>query len=258
MTPPTAATVAARQGAEPRATSPGHRRSLRRSPAPRVARRVSGPGSRGTARRRPAAPSWRAALHRGQAAASTLTRRVGLGGFVGGRLWIGVFAGLLLGLVFLQVSLLKLNTAISLNVERAQALERSNAGLRSSLDRLDAGQRIQDVAARLGMVMPGPGAVCYLEARAHAPCSGGDAAAADTASDPTQATVPAADAQATSQSATTTSPAPATTQPAAASAPVSQAPAQAQQAPAQTQAADPPPAQTPAAATGGVSAAVGG
>ena len=39
----------------------------------------------------------------------------------------------LLGLVFLQVSLLKLNTAISVNVERSAKLERDNAQARASI-----------------------------------------------------------------------------------------------------------------------------
>ena len=72
-----------------------------------------------------------------------------------GRGLIGVLACALLGLVFLQVSLLKLHTGITQNMERAQVLERDNAVRRAAISKLDAGRRIEDVAGKLGMVMPG-------------------------------------------------------------------------------------------------------
>jgi len=275
MTPPPAATAAARLGSSTRRApaQPGHRRTLRRSLSPRAARRISGPSLRATAAAgRIAAPALpRIELRLPRISIGAVTRRFGLGGFVGGRMWIGVFAGLLLGLVFLQVSLLKLNSGISLNVERAQALERDNAGLRASLAQLDAGQRIQDVAGALGMVMPGAGAVCYLDARTHGACSGGDAAAAATATDPAQTTAPPAPTgaavvdtgQPSSQTMGTTTPAttaapqqtqvPATNQTQPAAAPTTQAPGQTQATAAPTSSAAP--ATT---ANGGVSAPVGG
>ncbi|HEY5144644.1 MAG TPA: hypothetical protein VII98_14190 [Solirubrobacteraceae bacterium] len=275
MTPPPAASAAARLPAGRRAPAqPGHRRTLHRSLAPRAARRISGPSPAAGGIGAPALPRIDLRLPRLSPAA--ITRRIGLGGFVGGRMWIGVFAGLLLGLVFLQVSLLKLNSGISLNVERAQALERDNAALRGSLSQLDAGQRIQDVAGALGMVMPGAGAVCYLDARTRGACSGGDAAAASTATDPAQTTAPppptgaavvdtgqpSAQSTGTTTPATTTTSAPAATQPQGAT----QGPATQTQAPApaQTQGAAAPtatqaPAGAPATtANGGVSAPVGG
>ncbi len=281
MTPPPAATAAARLGTARRAPAqPGHRRTLRRSLSPRAARRISGSSMRATAvTGRIAAPALpRIELRLPRPSLSAVTRRIGLGGFVGGRMWIGVFAGLLLGLVFLQVSLLKLNSGISLNVERAQALERDNAGLRGSLAQLDAGQRIQDVAGALGMVMPGAGAVCYLDARTHGACSGGDAAAASTATDPAQTTAPPAPTGAavvdtgqpsaqttgTTTPATATPPSTATQAPATqtqGTAPTAQAPAQPQGVTAPTSAPAPTPAPAAAPATtgsGGVSAPVGG
>ncbi len=274
MTPPPPATAAPRAGA-------GGRLGNRSGSS--IPRRVSGPA-------RPRAA-------RASAGGFALPRPIGLriprpsrrslagagtqvAGLLRGRGLIVVLAGLLLGLVFLQVSLLKLNTQISQNVERAQALERDNAGKRSVISRLDAGRRIQDVAGQLGMVMPGPGAVCYLSAGRGSACSGGDPAAAASAVDPAAETAPvmpggtsavAADpaqtAPATAPAAATTAPAaqptpvaqPQTTAPAQTTAPVTQA--QPQQTPAP--AATPVPQQTaapadPTGATGGIAAGAGG
>ena len=81
-----------------------------------------------------------------------------------GRLWIGLIAGALVMLVFMQVSLLKLNTGISADMLTSQSLERQNAELRASVSSLDSGQRIQDLAAARGMVMPDDGQLRFLTA----------------------------------------------------------------------------------------------
>jgi hypothetical protein len=81
-----------------------------------------------------------------------------------GRLWIGLIAGALVMLVFMQVSLLKLNTGISADLMTSQNLERQNAELRASVSSLDSGQRIQDLAAARGMVMPDDGQLRFLTA----------------------------------------------------------------------------------------------
>ena len=81
-----------------------------------------------------------------------------------GRVWIGLIAGALVVLVFMQVSLLKLNTGISADMLASQNLERQNAELRASVSSLDSGQRIQDLAAARGMVMPDDGQLRFLTA----------------------------------------------------------------------------------------------
>ena len=48
---------------------------------------------------------------------------------------------------------------------KADTLERENSGLRGDISKLDSGERIQDVAAKLGMVMPPAGDVHFLDAR---------------------------------------------------------------------------------------------
>ena len=80
------------------------------------------------------------------------------------RVWIGVIAVVLIGIVAMQVSLLKLNSGIGRAVQTASTLERSNAALRSEVSRLSAGDRIQPLAASKGLVMPAPADVDYLRA----------------------------------------------------------------------------------------------
>jgi len=99
-----------------------------------------------------------------------------------GRLWIGLIAGALVMLVFMQVSLLKLNTGISADLVTSQNLERQNAELRASASSLDSGQRIQDIAAARGMVMPDDGQLRFLQAGP--PGDGARAARTMTAPDP--------------------------------------------------------------------------
>ena len=165
-----------------------------------------------------------------------------------GRGVIVLLAGMLLGLVFLQVSLLKLNTQITQNVERAQALERDNAVKRTVISRLDAGRRIQDVAGQLGMVMPGAGSVCYLDAGRAGSCSGGDPAAAASAVDPVDEAAAVTDTAVADPAAEADTAAPATEAPAAdpAAEPVAQDPAPVAQDPAPA-AQEPAPESTPVA-----------
>jgi cell division protein FtsL len=84
---------------------------------------------------------------------------------VRGRSWIALMAIGLIGIVFMQVSLLKLNAGISRAVTAADTLERQNSNLRGEISNLDSGERVQDVAAKLGMITPAAGDVHYLDAR---------------------------------------------------------------------------------------------
>ncbi len=81
------------------------------------------------------------------------------------RIWIGIIAFALLGIVATQVSLLKLNTGISNAVQTASTLEQSNAGLRREVSRLSSPERIRPMAEAQGMVMPAPADVGYLRTR---------------------------------------------------------------------------------------------
>ena len=257
MTPPPAATAAPRVG--------GARR-VGGGPGTRIPRRVSGPARPRSLRAAaggltlPRPIDVRLPRPSARAAGDALARVRGL---AGGRGLIVLLAGALLGLVFLQVSLLKLNTQISENVERAQALERDNAAKRTVISQLDAGRRIQDVAGRLGMVMPGAGSVCYLDAGRSGACSGGDPAAAASAVDPVGETAPGAAVEAVAAPEAEAVPVAETpaAEAEAEAAPVAQEPAPVAEAPAP--AAEPAPtplAQAPAeqaAATGGIAAGDG-
>jgi hypothetical protein len=79
-----------------------------------------------------------------------------------GRAWIALVAFALFGIVFMQVSLLKLNAGIGRSVERAATLDRENAELRGAVSELGSDDRLQAEAARLGLVVPPAGAVTFL------------------------------------------------------------------------------------------------
>ena len=133
-----------------------------RALAPRAPRRVSGPA----AGRRSAPPSETGTplAVRVARVARALPERPLVHRLVRGQGWIGVIGFLLIGIVAMQVSLLKLNAGIGRAVERSAALERSNGELRAQVSRLSASERVQARAAELGMVMPAAGSVAYVRA----------------------------------------------------------------------------------------------
>ena len=279
MTPPAGTTT-------PRSAHP-----TRRRPAQRPPRRVSGPARGGR-------PKAGAPVPRGGAVAVTpplglrLARRGGrivdarfLDRLLRGRVWIGLLAVGLMGIVFIQVSMLRLNAGISRAITTAETLSHQNASLRADISKLDSGERIADSAGALGMVQPAAGSVNYLDARKgdaraaaqaiRPPRKDATGASASAAAAPTQATTTVQAAPATAQPqaqaatappAATTATTTQTTPPAAAQAPATTAaapPATTTTAPAQsaptqtaaptqtqTQAAPAPQTQTQAAAGG--------
>ena len=273
MTPP--ATIAARHPT----------RTTRRTPAQRPPRRISGPSR---PKRDPRASATGAtAVARPPLAMRLGTRamRVGdarvLDRLVRGRAWIALVAVALMGIVFMQVSLLKLNAGISRAVTAADTFDRQNSSLREEISKLDSGERIQAVAAKLGMITPAAGDVRYLDGRG---ADGARAAASIKPPKPVTAsaapvtnpaasttTTPSATAPVATAAAATTSTAPATTSTAPAAtntapAGTTTAPAGATTAPATTTAAPvnsapqntAPTAAGPAAVAGGASAPAGG
>jgi len=156
------------------ATQPERR--LRRSPGPAIARRVSGPGSEARTldprpRLLPTPRPLRAVAGGGAAIAS---RAAGLALGVSGsramdrlvrsRVWIVILGFGLIGIVAMQVSLLKLNAGVGRAVNVTATLERSNSALRLDISELSATDRIQRLAAAKGFVMPAPVDVHYLRA----------------------------------------------------------------------------------------------
>jgi hypothetical protein len=81
------------------------------------------------------------------------------------RTWIGVLGFLLIGLVALNVALLKLNATAGRQASVASALRIQNAELRGSVARLRTTERIQEEGAKLGLVMPKAAEVNYLSVR---------------------------------------------------------------------------------------------
>jgi cell division protein FtsL len=93
--------------------------------------------------------------------------RVGgvLDALLAGRGWIALVFVLLAGIVFFNVDLLQMNREIARNADKISALKRQNARLRLDHARLGSSERIQEAAARLGLVLPAPGEVRYRTAR---------------------------------------------------------------------------------------------
>ena len=153
-----------------------HERKLRRSPGPAVARRVSGPGhdARTLDPRPRLLPSPRPLRAVAGGGAAIASRAAGLALGVSGsramdrlvrsRVWIVILGFGLIGIVAMQVSLLKLNTGISRAVNTMSTLERSNSALRLDISQLSATDRIQRMATEKGFVMPAPVDVHYLRA----------------------------------------------------------------------------------------------
>jgi hypothetical protein len=131
----------------------------RTAPAPRLPRRVSGPAPR--PRVAPAPKPVTSVFERIRALPD---HRV-IDRLLRGRVWICFVGVALMGIVAMQVSLLKLNSGISRAVETAATLERQNSGMEASIARLASGERIRVAADRRGMVTPQAGAVKYVRVR---------------------------------------------------------------------------------------------
>jgi cell division protein FtsL len=73
-----------------------------------------------------------------------------------GRVWIPLLGVMLVGIVAMQVTVLKLNAGIGRSLQQTTALQGENELLRANVSRLSDSERIEALAARLGMVMPPP------------------------------------------------------------------------------------------------------
>lgn len=207
-----------------------HRPHVRRPAGPRGPRRISGPArpaaARSQARQRAmsagavAAPRPIVLPSPRVARALDVARRMPdnrwLDRLIRGQGWIVLIGVALIGIVFLQVSLLKMNAGIGQAVEHSTQLERQNATLRAEVSRLSSEPRIQEMATALGLVMPAAGDVQYLKARPddaqraartmHAPAAAEETGAVQqTAATTTAATTTAATTTTTDQAAATTS-----------------------------------------------------
>jgi cell division protein FtsL len=81
-----------------------------------------------------------------------------------GRAWIALVCLLLVGIVFFNVDLLRLNRSIAVTSDQSEAVSRENARLRNELARLGSSERVQKAALQRGLVLPPPGDVRYRAA----------------------------------------------------------------------------------------------
>ena len=162
---PAGATAAARRAAGARRPARARGGAVAAPAAPRVVprvpRRKSGPALPGRGLRRGRATLGARAL----AGLRALPDHGIVERLTRGRLWIGLIGCLLLGLVAMQVALLKLNASIGRAVQQGANLERRNGELRAEISRLGSEERIQAMGAKLGLIMPDAGHVIYLAAR---------------------------------------------------------------------------------------------
>ncbi|MGN6170658.1 MAG: hypothetical protein ACTHQQ_21200 [Solirubrobacteraceae bacterium] len=82
-----------------------------------------------------------------------------------GRAWIPVLGVMLVGIVAMQVELLKLNAVTGRSIELIGSLQGRNDLLRAQVASASDPSRIERLASRMGMTMPGPGAITFVKAR---------------------------------------------------------------------------------------------
>jgi cell division protein FtsL len=133
---------------------------------PRGPRRVSGPARRETPDRRTGrSTAGDTSIVLGLIAAlESLSRHRLLDRLIRGRTWIALVAFALIGIVTMQLGLLKLNGGIGRALEQDALLQRENAALSIENSELAAGSRVQSLAARLGMESVPSGALRFLAA----------------------------------------------------------------------------------------------
>jgi cell division protein FtsL len=250
--------------APPRPRAP-QRPRLRPAPPPR---RVGGPAAPARTGRPGRAPQGRRAPVRGVAvpAPTPLHRALGLARglpdsklldrLLRGQGWVVLIGIALMGIVALQVSLLKMNSGIGQSIERSAVLERQNADMRAEISRLSSEERIAKVAGKLGLVMPNAGQVRYVDVRGERDAR--RAAEVMRAPDPVDATA-ATTSTTTPTTPGTTGATTATTTPASGTA-APAAPATTTAPPAQTAPVEPatPTQSTPSSSTAGATAAPAG
>ena len=189
---PAAATASAAAAALPNAPSPAG------VPRPK---RVGGADPRTAPRRRPRSTPG-VAPRLGGAVARVPDARL-LDRLVRGRVWIGVVAFALIGIVAMRLALLELNTGIGRALEHEQLLQRLNANLEYEVSSASAADTVEGTASSLGMVAAPPGAITFLSA----------AGPAVTSADLTALATPVSSTTSTSTTSTTTTPTDTTTAP---------------------------------------------
>ncbi len=120
-------------------------------------RRVSGPARAPRAPARPLAPS--------RNPATSLTTHPLFDRLIHGRAWIGLVAFALIGIVTMQLGLLKLNAGIGRALEHEGALQRENSALSVENSEVAAGDTVELQAAHMGMRLVPAGSLRFLSAQ---------------------------------------------------------------------------------------------
>jgi hypothetical protein len=81
-----------------------------------------------------------------------------------GRLWIGLLAFALIGIVAMQLLVLELNTGVGRSLRREALLQRENAQIGIQDSMASAGERVEPLAAATGMTIAAPGSLHFVQA----------------------------------------------------------------------------------------------
>jgi hypothetical protein len=169
---PATAAATARTTAPSRRTpakrAPARRAPARRAPARRAAPRRAAATRRAPARRRPTRRRTLGlvpvAVGRIPVAVSGLADSGLFIRLTRGRLWIGLLACLLVGIVAVNVLALSFSASSSRSAAAADQLERENSAERARIARSLSNDEVQSAAAKLGLAIPGPDSISYLKA----------------------------------------------------------------------------------------------
>jgi hypothetical protein len=156
VTPPPAAAAA----------SPRTRTRPARPARPPLPRRVSGP-ARGRAASAPRPVARQSGSHPVAAvlgALAALPDHRLFNRLVASKAWVGVIAFALIGIVTLQLVMLRLNTGIGHALQREESLQRQNAALGVANSELASGERVESQATKLGMELTAAGSLRFLHA----------------------------------------------------------------------------------------------
>jgi cell division protein FtsL len=123
----------------------------RRAPARKSTRRIGRQGTPGLALR-------------AIGAFQTLSASAVLDRLIRGRIWIGLLAFSLIGIVAMQLVVLELNTGIGRTLAREATLQRENAQLGIEDSTYSAESRVAPLAASAGMTLAPPGTVHFVQA----------------------------------------------------------------------------------------------
>jgi hypothetical protein len=164
MTPPAAA-AAGRVGSY---ASPVPARPGRRSDPTRPARPGRPAAPARPARARPSRPRHAAAPAKRAARAETLAGSRLLDRLIRSRVWIALVAFALIGIVGMQLWMLKLNGGIGRAIEHESYLQRENAALSAEDSAMSAGDLVERRAVAEGMRIVPSGSLIFLHTRGRA------------------------------------------------------------------------------------------